>query len=203
MKKWAYSLAILTFMIFTYLFFSYEKDFVIQLDHMFSKLLAGNDFITLFHYIGETKFIIFVALLLLIILWLRQRNYRAMIFVLLTIALGNVLNQLVKNWIQRPRPELLDQLTSYSFPSGHAMIGLLYIFTIAYLLSKALKTNNRIVITIWVVAVFLTFLTGLSRVSESRHYISDVIAGWSLGYSWFILCVIWYESTVKKVKRNS
>lgn len=203
MKKWAYSLAIITFIIFTYLLFSYESDFVVQIDHMFSKLLAGNDIITLFHYIGETKFIIFVGLLLLILSWFRQRNYRAMIFVLLTIALGNVLNQLVKNWIQRPRPELLDQLTSYSFPSGHAMIGLLYIFTIAYLLSKALKTHNKIVLTIWVVAVVLTFLTGLSRVSESRHYISDVIAGWSLGYSWFILCVIWYEGTSRKIKRNS
>lgn len=102
-----------------------------------------------------------------------------MFFVLLTIGMGRVLNQLIKNWIDRPRPELANDITSFSFPFGHAMIGLLYLLTIAYLLSEILVSSNKTII-VWVTAIILTFLTGLSRITDSHHYATDVIAGWCL-----------------------
>ncbi|MEG0386248.1 MAG: phosphatase PAP2 family protein, partial [Solibacillus sp.] len=47
---------------------------------------------------------------------------------------------------------------------------------------------------VWIAAVLLACLIGLSRIAEGRHFATDVIAGWSMGYSWFIVCVVWYES---------
>lgn len=97
----------------------------------------------------------------------------------------------IKKWIQRVRPEIEDQLTSYSFPSGHAMTGILYLFATAYILAENNSKSRKILL--WVGATILMVLIGLSRIAGARHFATDVLAGWSIGYTWFIICVIWYE----------
>ena len=37
-------------------------------------------------------------------------------------------------------------------------------------------------------AVLLTVVVGLSRVYVGVHYATDVLAGWSVGSAWAILC---------------
>ncbi|MDN4495216.1 phosphatase PAP2 family protein [Ureibacillus aquaedulcis] len=200
MKKAMYILAIVTFCLFLIMLINYEKKPFVDFDKAMSDLLFGNDLIGAFHILGETTAIVFIALILLFVLWLVQRNYRGMLFVLLTVGMGRVWNQLIKNWIDRPRPELSNDLASFSFPSGHAMIGLLYLFTIAYLLSEALMENKKVLI-IWVIAIILTLLTGLSRIADSHHYATDVTAGWCIGFTWFVICVAWYEKRNQKLNK--
>ncbi|MER2115528.1 MAG: phosphatase PAP2 family protein, partial [Solibacillus isronensis] len=110
---------------------------------------------------------------------------------------GNGLNQLLKRIFARPRPEIEDQLSSFSFPAGHAQISVLFFLTLAYLISKWLKNKKWKFITYGLMLV-LIFLIGLSRIAEGRHYASDVLAGWSIGYTWFIVSVLWYESKKHK-----
>ncbi len=198
MRKWRILLSIITLIIFVVLLFTYEKTPIVKLDKTMTELLAGNEFIAAFHYIGDTNTIIIVSLIMLVLLWLKERNYRGMLFVLLTVGAGRILNQLIKNWKDRPRPEIVDQLTTFSFPSGYAMLSLLYLFTIAYLLSEAISSKTTKLI-IWTLASILPLFIGLSRIADSSHFTSDVIAGWCLGYTWFVLCVIWYER--KNVKQ--
>ncbi|WP_332646428.1 phosphatase PAP2 family protein [Lysinibacillus sp. 54212] len=192
MKILSYGLAIVTLIVFFILKVNYEQPSFVAFDESMSELLGGNELIILFHNIGDTGFVVTVALVLLVWLWVRERNFRGMLFVLMTIAFGNVLNQVLKIWIERPRPELVDQLTSFSFPSGHSMTGVLYLLTVAYLLSQLVASNRRVVL-LWIVAIILACLIGMARVAEGRHYATDVLAGWSMGYTWFIVCVIWYE----------
>lgn len=201
MKKWFYPLGVVTLVGFVMLFLKVSKEEIIAIDHTMSKLLAGNAFITLFHYIGETKFILVAMLLLIIYLWLHSRNYRAMLFVLFSVGVGNVLNQLLKKWIQRERPDVPHQLETFSFPSGHAMVGLLYVFTITYLLTEH-QSNNKIKVFTWILAVLLAMMIGLSRIAESRHYASDVFAGWMVGYTWFVVVALWYEWRKKSFKKE-
>ena len=192
MTKFFYPLAIVAAVIFFVFYANLNSAWVTDLDTNASNLLKGNSFIEFFHYFGGTKFIMIVAILLLIWLWLRGSNYRGMMFALLTIAGGNVLNHLLKGWVQRPRPVIPHQLTSFSFPSGHAMVGILYLFTIAYFATEY-GTSMKKKVLVWVFAVIMSILIGLSRIAGSHHFASDVIAGWSIGYTWFILIVIWYE----------
>ncbi len=200
-KKWAFPLAIVTLIAFFMLRLTYQGETIFNFDTKVADILFGNPFIEAFHYIGEPSFVITVALILMVYLAWKVKNYRGMLFVLLTFAGGNVLNQLLKKWIQRPRPEIEDQLTSFSFPSGHAMSGILYLFTVAYLLSE--NNSKARQIQLWVGAIALTILIGLSRIAGARHFASDVLAGWCVGYTWFIICVLWYERRKRLYKKNT
>jgi undecaprenyl-diphosphatase len=191
-KKWFYPLGLVTLLGFGVLFLNFTRDEMIVLDHSMAKLLGDNAFITAFHYLGETTFIVIVTLLLLVYLWIRSKNYRGMLFVLFAVGVGNVLNQFLKKWVQRERPDVPHQLETFSFPSGHAMVGLLYVFTVAYFLTEY-QSDKKIRILIWVSAVVLAGMIGLSRIAEHRHYASDVLAGWMAGYTWFVLVALWYE----------
>lgn len=191
MNNSAYFLAIVTFILFIILLAYYESASFLSFDENMSLLFEGNKLIGFFHYFGETKLIIIITLILLAYLW-KIRNYRGMLFAVLTIAFGNGVNQLVKELIGRPRPEIANQLTSFSFPSGHAMVGLLYLFTIAYLVNEVLTDYTK-KLFLWIGTIILAILIGLSRVAEARHFGTDVLAGWFLGYTWFMLCVFWYE----------
>lgn len=192
MKNWMFVLAIFTFIIFAFLMYSFETPAFVNFDKEMASLLGGNKLIDAFHYLGETKFFFAVGILLIIWLWFYKRNYYGMFLVLLTYPGGFLLNQLIKRIVERPRPEMVDQLTSFSFPSGHAMMAMLYLLTIAYFLTERSIGKKKSTI-IWLVAIILIALIGLSRIAGSRHFATDVIAGWSLGYTWFVLCVLWYE----------
>lgn len=202
MKKWAYPLAVLTLIIFFVLQGTFQSKLISTFDTKMADLFFGNRFVEFFHYIGEPVFVVSVAIVLIVYLAWNVKNNRGILFVLLTIAGGNVLNQLLKKWVQRPRPEIEEQLTSFSFPSGHSMTGILYLFTIAYVFSENNSRGRKMLL--WLGAVVLTVLIGLSRVAGARHFASDVLAGWSMGYTWFVICVFWYERRKRlfKVKNN-
>lgn len=200
MKKWAYPLAIITLIIFIFLSSTFQSDWMNKFDTKMAHVFFGNQFLEVFHYIGEPIFVVIVAVILIVYLAWKTKNYRGMLFIVLTFAAGNVLNQVLKKWIQRARPEIEDQLTSYSFPSGHAMTGILYLFATAYILAENNSKGRKILL--WLGATILMVLIGLSRIAGARHFATDVLAGWSMGYTWFIICVIWYERRKRIFQSN-
>lgn len=194
-----YILGILTFIVFLIFAFNLKSVWVYDFDEWGSHLLKGNDFLIPFHYIGEPIFVVIVAVLLLIWLWIKAQNFRGMIFVLITIAGGNLVNLFVKGLIKRDRPYILEQLTSFSFPSGHAMTGLLYLLTVAYITTEYQTKKTKVIAMS--MAMVIAFCIGLSRVAESRHYLSDVVSGWTLGYTVFALALLWYERRKRVFKQ--
>ena len=199
MKNRTFALAIFTFIIFAFLMYSFGTPTFVNFDKEMASLIGGNQFIDAFHYLGNTKFFFTVGILLMIWLWFYKGNYYGMFLVLLTYPGGFLLNQLIKRIVERPRPEMVDQLTSFSFPSGHAMMAMLYLLTLAYFLTESFVGKQKSTM-IWFIAIVLIVLIGLSRIAGSRHFATDVIAGWSLGYTWFVLCVLWYERRKRQAK---
>lgn len=193
LKKGASLFAFVTLVIFIIIALNFDTSSFEALDTKMHFLLFGNSFIISFHYLGETKFIIFATIIILLYLGFLKKDFRSMHFMLLTVGAGYGLNQLLKHIFARPRPDIEDQLTSFSFPSGHAQISVLFFLTLAYLITKWLKNKKTTVINYSSMLVLIFFI-GLSRVAEGRHYAMDVLAGWCFGYTWFIICVLWYES---------
>lgn len=70
-----------------------------------------------------TYWIIILAVLLTIVLWLKKENRKFAIISFLTPIIIMIINTVVKNIVQRPRPEILRLVseTWYSFPSWHTM----------------------------------------------------------------------------------
>ena len=101
-----------------------------------------NPFFLLLTELGDKKGIGIVALIVLVWLLLIKRHFLGAAALTLSTALGNEVNKLLKDWIARPRPELehLAHVDSLSFPSGHAMVGLMFYFFIAYLVIEGMKS---------------------------------------------------------------
>ncbi|MER2121085.1 MAG: phosphatase PAP2 family protein [Solibacillus sp.] len=197
MKKRVSVFALITLVMFLIIALNFDTPSFEAFDIKIRSLLFGNSFIILFHNLGEIKFIIVATVIMLLYIAIFKKDFRGVLFVLLTVGVGNGLNQLLKRIFARPRPEIEDQLSSFSFPSGHAQISVLFFLTLAYLISIWLK-NKKWKFTTYGLMLVLIFLIGLSRIAEGRHYATDVLAGWSIGYTWFIICVLWYESKKHK-----
>ncbi|MEH7333680.1 phosphatase PAP2 family protein [Neobacillus drentensis] len=150
---------------------------------------------------GDKKGIGGVALLTLAWLFLRRRNYLGAAVFALSVALGNEASKLLKNLFDRPRPDLehLVQVKSYSYPSGHAMVGMIVYFLIAYLLIEAAKSKTVKIIIICAAAI-LPLLIGASRIILQVHYPSDVLGGYALGYIWVFFSLLIYKYFKKRVK---
>lgn len=202
MKKWFYPLGFVTLIASAILFLNLSHNEMIEFDKNIANVLSSNAFLEVFRNLGERIFIIIVALILMLFLAIFRRNYRGMMFVLFAVGGGNLLNQALKEWVQRERPDFPQQIDNFSFPSGNAMVGLLYLFTLAYFINENLSSRKTRFL-IWLGAIVLTVLVGLSRVAANAHYATDVIAGWMVGYSCFIIVAIWYEWRNRQMNKRT
>lgn len=163
---------------------------------------AFNPFFVILTELGDKKGIGIVALIVLAWLLLIRRNLLGAAAIALSVALGNEVNKLLKDLIARPRPELdhLAHVDSLSFPSGHAMVGLVFYYFIAYLVLEDMKsrTARRIVI---ILTVLLLLLIGASRIILQVHYPTDVIGGFAYGYIWVLVSIYIYKLFKKKLKK--
>jgi undecaprenyl-diphosphatase len=109
---------------------------------------------------------------------------------LLAVAGGIGLNNLLKLLFQRPRPEVVSpgaRVFTTSFPSGHATLSAIAYLTIAALLSRAFPSTTLGVYFMGL-AVLLTVLVGFSRIYLGVHYPTDILGGWCIGAAWAIFC---------------
>ena len=104
---------------------------------------------------------------------------------------GTVLMYTLKGFFDRPRPELVPHIlvtvSSYSFPSGHAMGSAIVYLTLGTMLAEAAR-SWRLKAYVLTVAVLLTLVVGSTRVFLGVHYPTDVLAGWAAGFLWAYGC---------------
>lgn len=115
---------------------------------------------------------------------------RTGLLVALSVVGGTILSTGLKALFDRPRPELFDTVHVFtaSFPSGHATVSAVVYLTIGALLAERARTWPARLLYLGG-AVLLTVLIGVSRVYFGVHYPTDVLAGWSLGGAWALLCL--------------
>ena len=101
-----------------------------------------------------------------------------------------MLNSILKQLFSRTRPDVvphLREVVSSSFPSGHALTSAAVFLTLGALLMRI--ANGRLAkYYCMAIAMFVTFLVGMSRIFLGVHYPTDVVAGWLIGMSWALLC---------------
>ncbi len=119
-------------------------------------------------------------------LWAWQKRWFRVWMFFLTIAGSEAIAVLMKIFIARPRPDPAGALlleTTYSFPSGHALIALSFYGFLTYIW---LRERRHIVtrIGIFLLAVFVIAGVGVSRIYLGVHWPSDVLGGYLLALIW-------------------
>jgi undecaprenyl-diphosphatase len=97
---------------------------------------------------------------------------------------------LLKSFYERERPTVvthIDPPGGHSFPSGHSMISAALYITIAVLIARTLQSRRQRV-TVVAIGALLTMLIGFTRLYLGVHYPTDVIAGWTAGLLWALVC---------------
>jgi undecaprenyl-diphosphatase len=126
---------------------------------------------------------------------LLARHRRTAAFVFAATSGGTIAGNLLKLVYNRPRPTLVPHLvdvTSASFPSGHATDSAVVYLTLAALLARTM-TDRPLRLYVLAVAIVLTLMIGFSRVYLGVHWPSDVVAGWTFGAAWALCCSILYR----------
>lgn len=128
-------------------------------------------------------------------------------YVGLNVLMANVWNPMIKNIVLRLRPyfvpgynvkllRLIDESAAaedvaaqgYSFPSGHSCNAVT-----AYGSLAAHEKKRKF---LWILAVVIPLLVGLSRVYVGAHYPTDVLGGWVLGII-IVMLIPWLRRKIK------
>ncbi|UGQ15211.1 phosphatase PAP2 family protein [Yinghuangia sp. ASG 101] len=129
-------------------------------------------------------------------LWLRGERRKA-VWVVTVMTVGALAGVLCKTAVARERPMFVDPVDTahgWSFPSGHALNGVL---GCGVLLIGLWPLIPRRVRPFAVLAAVVSALgVGFTRLALGVHYLSDVVAGWALGVVvlavfWAVVAVLW------------
>jgi undecaprenyl-diphosphatase len=125
---------------------------------------------------------------------------------LLAATAGSILlNNVLKLYFDRPRPEVFERLThaaSSSFPSGHAMSATVVYGTVGYLLARLHKRGWARALTL-LVAITMIVLICFTRLYLGVHYPSDVLAGIIIGLAWSGFCMATLEASLALARRRA
>jgi undecaprenyl-diphosphatase len=130
-----------------------------------------------------------ITLAVAVFLWLQGRR-ADMWLVLCAVGGGQILSSLFKHGFDRPRPDLVPHevaVYTSSFPSGHSMMAAVTYLTLGALLARV-QPRRVLKVYLMSVAALLTVAVGISRVYLGVHWPTDVLAGWTAGAAWALLC---------------
>ncbi|HMW65902.1 MAG TPA: phosphatase PAP2 family protein [Chitinophagaceae bacterium] len=152
-----------------------------------------TQFMRFITFYGNHSFLVPANLLMIVVLLYYKQKKWATANTIAALA-GVGLMSMLKKILARPRPShpLVEGISNFSFPSGHAMMslmfyGMLILLCLQFLNNKAYKT----------VAIFLLvtiiLLIGFSRLWLRVHFITDVLAGYAIGLCWLSISMLLSE----------
>jgi membrane-associated phospholipid phosphatase len=167
---------------------------------------ASPDLSTFFEAVtrlGNVSTLLVVVLLASAVLW--RKGWIAELQLLVLAGVGaEIITVGLKHGFQRDRPFFSDPLateSSYSFPSGHASVSLAVYGTLGFIAARHLG-SRRAQFAVLAGTAGLVLLIGFSRLYLGVHFLSDVIAGYSLGIAWVALCVVLLQLRLRLKERR-
>lgn len=162
-----------------------------------------TNIIRIITHLGDPIIVTSITILLVIIPKTRKKVGYPMAA---AVIVSEALNLILKEIFARQRPNILQLVneTTYSFPSGHAMINttvytMLGIFAIKYIRSKKIK------ISVVIMCIIMPLIISFSRVYLGVHYAGDVLGGMLLGFAVtvFIYALLKKEEKLLQAKNIS
>jgi membrane-associated phospholipid phosphatase len=138
--------------------------------------------------LANPEFVVVVVILTLGWLWWKHRRLEAKVFAVACLG-ASILNQELKLFFAKPRPELWTRLiaeNTFSFPSGHALGSLVLYGLLAYILAVQFPKFSH---WIYCGAVGIVAAIGGSRLYLGVHWPTDILAGYAVGFLWLMICI--------------
>ncbi|MDZ4140744.1 MAG: phosphatase PAP2 family protein [Methylotenera sp.] len=176
-----------------------EKE-IFPLDQITSAWMAdgqhplGQQLFSALTMLGSFKWLAILALAVAGLLIYKKLRLESIIL-LGGFALTAISIMLIKFLSDRTRPysnlSLLEN--TMSFPSGHMAHSLFVYGFLAYLLSRCVRNRMH---SLWIMisGVGLAGMIGISRLYLNVHWLSDVLAGFTLAAAYLCLCIAYLES---------
>jgi uncharacterized BrkB/YihY/UPF0761 family membrane protein/membrane-associated phospholipid phosphatase len=136
--------------------------------------------------------------------------YRPAIFLALAVGVGNVMNNFLAPFVNRPRPPPalvhVDALLKYpSFPSGHTNNEMIFYGFLLFMsfTSPVRRWRYRwALIPLQVFAALNILMIGFSRVYGGEHWSFDTLGGYLEGALWLTLFIFLYQWTTSTLERR-
>jgi membrane-associated phospholipid phosphatase len=150
----------------------------------------STDALHAFTWIGDTRLIIPLALVVALVEYVRRPSRWILPFLAVVIGGQVLLTNGIKHVLDRVRPEFnpVAETLGPSFPSGHSAGAAAFLGAVALLVSRGRTPHHRALIV--GVAAGLAAGVACSRVMLGVHWLSDVVAGLLFGWAWFAACSI-------------
>jgi undecaprenyl-diphosphatase len=126
--------------------------------------------------------VILLATTVIVGLLIVGNHWRGAVALALSVVTAQVVVQLLKLLVSRPRPEAEGAIvdpSGFSFPSAHSASSVALYLMLAVIATGLLRHRLRAVA--YIAAALVILLVGFSRVYLGAHYPTDVLAGWLLG----------------------
>jgi undecaprenyl-diphosphatase len=170
-------------------------------NNKWSKIIGPDWFVQINEDISSLggSTVIFILLVVISGYYYFKKEQKRLWKLLFVVIGGGIMMQILKMIFadQLPyEPIELFTTTISSYPSGHAMMAMIFYLTIAVYRTRRHGRKKVRIYTI-ICAVVVIFLIGVSRVLHGSHNLTEVLAGWSAGMIW--LSSIWMlERIIKK-----
>jgi undecaprenyl-diphosphatase len=200
----AFILSLFSFMAFGYLAFLIRAEKLLLFDSAIISYIQGLEspgltvVMEVFTTIGSVPVVLPLSLLVLLILYKLLRHRKELILFAAVMVGSPILNQLLKVFFQRARPDLnrLIEIGGYSFPSGHAMNAFTLYGILTFLLWRHIPVRWGRTILLLFSTVFILAI-GISRIYLGVHFPSDIIGGY-LAASFWLAVSIWVFQRYKE-----
>lgn len=166
--------------------FSFDRSLLLWI-HQFANPQLDR-IMLFFTALGDPPAVVTIFIITLVWLLMKRRHIDTIRLTIVCVG-GVVINQGMKLFFAKPRPELWLRLiaeTSFSFPSGHAVGSMVVYGFLGCLIAKELHHYKGYV---YAIASALIIAIGLSRLYLGVHYPTDIIAGYGIGFLWLTTCL--------------
>lgn len=133
--------------------------------------------------LGSASFLIPFTIIIGIVLWIGFKDWLPVVIFSGGTLVSHLINMSIKLLVarERPRLDIGANAEGYSFPSGHAMISIVCYGLLMFILTKKIKSTKLVLLMQYSFALLIA-LIGMSRVIINVHYLTDVLAGFMVGF---------------------
>lgn len=192
---WAAIAAFLFLVSFLLLGLNTNNDFIQIFDETVSEFMRANvnsfltSYMQIISLVGSWQFIMSFIFILLLFVWSKKIRPEIGFIITIVTSVSAVLNEILKLVFNRVRPDVihLTEASGLSYPSGHAMNGMVFFGMLAIVIIVELETKWKYFYALLLGLLILNI--GISRIYLGVHYPSDVVGGFLFGA--FILSAVW------------